>query len=192
MRTVQGDANLAPILRLEIVSVGFHSGAVSYQYRVSHDPRLRRAVALRALAAVTRAAGSKQARAVSQDGAAPRLVERNPKLDLVTKSLEADPGIVFVVLYELILVQESAVSLVQLVGKIPVEERYKRLDACSTEVVDKLDIMLHALFVYGVVAAAERDDTRPREREAIRLGARLLQELNVLRGAMVRVARHVA
>jgi hypothetical protein len=42
-----------------------------------------------------------------------------------------------------------------------VEEGDHRGDSCIKEVVHELDIVLQTLFVDGIVAATERDDTRP-------------------------------
>jgi hypothetical protein len=70
-----------------------------------------------------------------------------------------------------------------------VEERDEGRDAGLEEVVDKLDIMVEARLVDGVVAAAEGDDARPREGEAVAVDAQLLEQRDVLAGAPVRVAR---
>jgi hypothetical protein len=50
---------------------------------------------------------------------------------------------------------------VQLIGKIPMEERDHRLDASLAKVVYEFDVVLEAFLVYGVIASAERDDARP-------------------------------
>jgi hypothetical protein len=69
-----------------------------------------------------------------------------------------------------------------------VEERDHRRDPVSEEVVDELDVEVEAGLVDRVVAASQRDDAGPRDGEAVALGAGLLQQLNVLVCAVVRVA----
>jgi len=52
--------------------------------------------------------------------------------------------------------------------------------------------MLQALLVDGVVAAAERNDTRPGEGEAVGLGFCLFQQCNVLGRTMIRITGDIA
>lgn len=189
--TIEGNANLAPVLGFEVVTIGLDCGTVSNKKRVADNPRFPGAVTLRALAAVTSTPGSKQSGAVTQDRATPRLVECDPELYFGAEGFETHPGIILKILDELVLVQHAAISFMQIIWQIPVEEGYERLDARCTEIVNKLDIVLDALFVYGVVAATEWNDARPRQREAVGLGASLLQEGNVLICAVVGVASDI-
>ena len=165
---------------------------MSNEERVADDPRLPRRVTLCALAPITTTAGSKKAGAISENGTAPWLVEGDPIFYLRTECLETHPGVVLVILHELVLVQHAPISLVQVVGEIPMKQRYHRFDACGTEVVDQLDVVLQTFFVYRVVASAEWYDAGPRERKAVRFCADILQESNVLVSAVVGIARNIS
>lgn len=154
---------------------------------VSHDPSLPARVTLGALGAVAGASRGEQTGAVPEDARAPRLVEGDPVLAL-RHGLEQNARVVGEVGNELLLVQHAEVALVELIGKIPVEERDHGGDAGIEEVVDELDVVIQTLLVDGVVAATERDNARPGDGKAVSLGAGLLQELNVLRNAVVGVA----
>jgi hypothetical protein len=159
--TVQGDSNYASVLLLEVFAVGLDRRTMSNEEVVADGPGLPAAVADVALAAVAGAARGEQAGAVAQDRAAPGLVEGDPQLDGGAKGLETYPRIVLKVLDKLVLVQQAAVALVEVVGQVPVEEGDEGLDARRTQVFGKLNVVLDALVVDGVVAAAEGDDTRP-------------------------------
>lgn len=50
----------------------------------------------------------------------------------------------------------------QVVGQIPVKQRYQRLDACCTQVIHQSDVVSDALAIDGVTAAAKRNYARPR------------------------------
>lgn len=157
---------------------------------VSYDPSLPARVALSALGAVASASWGEQTSAVSEDARAPRLVEGDPVLAL-GHGLEQDARVVGKVGHKLLLVQHAEVALVKLIGQIPVEERDHGSDARVEEVVDELDVVVQSLLVDGVVAATEWDHARPGDGEAVGLCAGLLQELDVLRNAVVRVAGHI-
>ena len=165
--TIERNPNLASILGLEVITVGLDRRTMGNEERVADDPRLPRAVPFSALAPVTATTGSKKAGAIAENRAAPRLVEGDPIFYLRTESLETHPGVVLVILHELVLVQHAPISLVQVVWEIPMKQRYHRLDACGTEIVDQVDVVLQTFFVYGVVASAERYDAGPRERKAV-------------------------
>lgn len=132
-------------------------------------------------------ARGKVARVVAEDGAAPGLVEGDPVLAL-GNGLEHGAGIVLKVEGELFTVQKTAVALVETIGKIPVEEGDKGGNTSLEQVIDKLDIVVDALLVDGVVATTNGDDARPGDGEAVGGGAERLEEVNVLLGAVVRVA----
>jgi hypothetical protein len=158
---------------------------------VSDSPSLPARVALSALGAVASAPRGEQTGAVSEDAGAPRLVEGDPVLAL-GHSLEEDAGVVGEVGDELLLVQHAEVALVQLIWEIPVEESDHGDDAGIEEVVNELDVVVQALLVDGVVAASEWDHARPGNGKAVGLCAGLLQELNVLRDAVVGVAGDIS
>ena len=86
-------------------------------------------------------------------------------LDLRSKRLEDYPSVVSKVSNELLLVEETAVTLVQLIGEVPMVEGHQRGNACGMQVVDEFDIMLDTLFIDRIVTASEGDDTRPGYRE---------------------------
>jgi hypothetical protein len=186
--TIERNPNLATILGLEVVTVGLDGRTMSNEERVADDPGLPRAVAFSALGAVAATPGSKKAGAIAENRAAPGLVEGDPIFYLGPESLETHPGVVLVILHKLVLVQHAPISLVQVVREIPMKQRYHGLDACGTEIVDQLDVVLQTFIVDGVVAAAERYDAGPREGKAVRFCANILQEGNVLVSAVVGIA----
>jgi len=165
--------------------------AVRKQDVVSHLPALPARVALGALRPIARPSRRMEPGIVAQDGRAPWLIERDPMLTL-RDGLEHDLGVVREVQRELLLAQQAAVALVQSVGQVPVEQRDHGRDAGVEQVIDELDVEAEARLVNGVVAAAQRDDARPGDGEAVGLGAGLLEELDVLGGAVVGVAGDVA
>jgi len=185
--TVQGDADLSALSGLEFLAVGLDGLAVGDEDVVSNSPGLAGAVADGGLAAVRGVAGGEVARVVAENGRAPGLVEGDPVLALGDR-LEGKAGVVLEIGRELLLVQEAAVALVERIGKIPVEEGDEGGDAGLEEVVDELDVVVNALLVDGVVAAAERDQAGPGEGEAVGGGAERLEEVDILLGAVVRVA----
>ena len=185
--TIESDTDLAAIGWLELLAVDLDRVRVRNQDVVSDGPSLPARVTLSALGAVASASRGEQTGAVSEDARAPRLVEGNPVLAL-WHSLEQDAGVVSEIGDELLLVQHAEVALVQLIGEIPVEERDHGGDAGIEKVVNKLDVVVQALLVDGVVAATEWDHARPGDGEAVGFCAGLLQELNVLRNAVVGVA----
>lgn len=128
---------------------------------------------------------------VSEDRTAKGLVEGDPVLDPRPHGLEHHPSIMNKVGHELFFVQKAPVSLLQLVGEIPVEEGDKRHDTGSQEIIRKFHVVLETGLVDGIIASSQRNDTRPGEGKAVGLCPGLLQEFNVLGGAMVRVASHV-
>lgn len=127
---------------------------MSDQDVVPNDPRLPRGVTLRTLRPIARPSRREQACSIPEDGAAPGLVEGDPELDLGSHCLEQNARVVFKVLDELILVQEAAVPLVELVWQVPVKQRDQRRDARSEQVVDELDVVLEACLVDGIIATS--------------------------------------
>lgn len=189
--TVQGDADLSALGGLELLTVSLDGLAVGDEDVVSNNPGLASAVTNGRLAAVRGVAGGEVARVVAEDRRAPGLVEGDPVLALGDR-LEGKAGVVLEISRELLLVQEAAIALVEGIGKIPVEEGDEGGDAGLEEVVDELDVVVNALLVNGVVAAAERDQTGPGERETVGGGTKGLEEVNILLGAVVRVASNSA
>lgn len=184
---VQGDADLAALRGLEVLTVRLDGPAVGDEEVVANDPGLASAVTNGRLGTVGGVAGGKVSRVVAEDRAAPGLVEGDPVLAL-GDGLEHDAGVVLKVKGELFTVQETAVALVETIGEIPVEEGDEGGDAGIEQVVDKLDVMVDALLVDGVVAATNGNDTRPGDGEAVGGGTERLEEINILLGAVVRVA----
>lgn len=76
--TVERYSYLPSILGFEVLTVGLDCRTMCNEKRVADNPRLSARIALGALASVTAATGRKQASAVPEYGAAPRLVEGNP------------------------------------------------------------------------------------------------------------------
>jgi hypothetical protein len=81
---------------------------------------------------------------------------------------------------------------VEALWKIPVEECDHRLNAVGQQFIDQIDIVSQTLVVNRVVAATERNDTRPGYTEAVCLGSKRLQESYVFLVDMVRVASDIA
>ena len=154
---------------------------------VTNDPGFASAVTDGRLGTVRGVARGKVARVVAEDGAAPGFVEGDPVLAL-GDGLEHDACVVLKVEGELLAVQETAVALVETIGEIPVEEGDEGRDAGFEEVINELDVVVDALLVDGVVATTDGDDTRPGDGEAVGGGAERLEKVNVLLGAVVRVA----
>ena len=161
--TVEGDSNLSAMGGLELFPEDLHSGTVSNEEGVSHDPAFRATITLRTLSPIRSTTRRKLTDVVTQDRAAPGLVEGNPVLDLVCQSVEDDTRVVCIISDKFLLVQHAAISLVELVGQIPVEEGDHGRDSCGEEVVHQLDVVLEALLVDGIVTAAKGDDTGPVE-----------------------------
>ena len=159
--TVEGDANLSTMSWLELLSEDLHSSTVSNEEGVSHNPALPAAITLGALSPIRSTTRRKETGVVAQDRAAPWLVEGDPMLDLRGQSLEDDARVVRIVRDEFLLIQHAAISLVELVGQIPVEEGDHGGDSCGEQIFHELDVVLEAFLVDGVVTAAKGDDTRP-------------------------------
>jgi hypothetical protein len=137
---------------------------------VSDDPGFPSAVTNLGLAAVGGMARREVTAVVRQNRRTPGLVEGDPVLAF-RDGLEDGAGIVLKVKRELLLVQETTIPLVKLVGKIPVEESDEGLDASRKKVIDEFDVVVDALLVDGVVATSQRDDSRPGEGKAVAVGA---------------------
>lgn len=93
---------------------------------------------------------------------------------------------------ELILIQHSEIAVVEALGKIPMEQRDERDDIIGKQLVDIFLIELDTRGVYGIVAAAEWDNSRPGDRESVSLSTIGFEECDVFLDAVVRVASNVA
>lgn len=110
--TVERDANDTLLRRGELGVVNLGGVGVSDQERVSDDPGL----------GVGDMAGSESAVKVSVDADDVGLVKGEPVLDAVAVTLKAEAGVAGKVLGAALLVEPSAVALVQLEGEVPVVE----------------------------------------------------------------------
>ena len=214
MLTVQSDSDLSSVFGLEFLSVYFHCAPVSNQNILAHNPRLSTTIAYSALRPITRMAGSEETSAISQYRATPRLVERDPVLDLRPKSFKHHPSIPSEIGHKLLFVEQSTISPVQLIWKIPMEERDHGRYPGRDQIIHEVDVESQSLFVDWILASPERDDPRPsisthyssnshhtqsteksllpRQRKPIRLRPARLQQLDVFRRSMVRVACHIS
>lgn len=111
------------------------------------------AITNRVLLAITRTSRRMLANIETEHGATPGFVEGNPVLDFMSKALEGDAGEVRIVSHEFVLVEGTAVSLEQLIGKIPVVQGDERLDSSGVQIVDELGVKVYSLLVDGVVSA---------------------------------------
>jgi hypothetical protein len=137
---------------------------MGHEETVSHNPWLCRAVTDRALGAITCMARCKRPSVVAQDTTAPRLIEGDPVLDLGPKGVEYNSGVTSEVGNKFFLVEESAISFVQFIRKIPMEKGHHWRDACGMKIVNEFEIELKTFLVDGIIAAAQRNDTRPGNR----------------------------
>lgn len=71
-------------------------------------------------------------------------------------------------------------------------QRHPGRDAPPQQGVDQFVVELDALLAYGVVSAAQRNDARPGQGEAVSFGAVLCQEVKVLFISVVVVTRNVS
>jgi hypothetical protein len=106
--------------------------------------------------------------------------------------LKASSRVVCKISNKLLLVQQSAISLVQLIRQIPVKESYERSDAFRKEIVHEFLVEGNSRRVDGISAATKRDYAGPRDRESVGLCASLLEELDVFCSAVVGVAGYRA
>lgn len=74
----------------------------------------------------------------------------------------------------------------------PTHAHYDRLDAVLTQRLDKHAIVLDGVCVDQVAAPTLRDDPTPRDREAVRVRSRELEEGDVLAPAPIRVGRYIS
>lgn len=128
---------------------------------MSHNPALARTIPHRALGPVTRSSRGELAHIVPENTATPGLIESNPVLYLRPHGVEDHTRVADKVSNELLLVQKTAVALVQLIRHVPMEESDQGRDARLEQVIHKLDVVLQALWVDGVVAASEGNDAGP-------------------------------
>lgn len=126
-----------------------------------HNPALPATIPLWTLRLITGPARCKHPGIVPQDGATPRLIERDPMLHLGTQGIEDHTRIVRKVRHELLLVEHAPVPLVQRIGQVPVEQRDQGRDPRGVQVVHEFEVEVQALLIDGVIASAQGDDTGP-------------------------------
>lgn len=189
--TVECDTNLATRSLLELFTVGLDRQTVGNENVMADDPRLGAAVTNVTLCSIARVSRGELSHVVSQHCRTKGLVERDPILDL-GQCGEHDLGIVGKIRRKLVLVQETAISFVKLIGQVPMEQGDKRHNAGVEQVVDKLDIVFKTLFVDGVISATEGNDSRPGDGKSVDFGAEFLEQLNVLVGAVVGITSDIA
>lgn len=154
---------------------------------MADDPGLPAGIANGGLASVRCVARGEVASAVTKNRAAPGFVVGNPVLAF-GNGLEDDAGVVLVVERELGPVQQTAVPLVETVGKVPVVQCDIRLDAGLKEVINELDVVVQASLVDGIITTTKGDDAGPGEGKPVGFGAELLQQGDVVGGPVIRVA----
>jgi hypothetical protein len=71
------------------------------------------------------------------------------------------------------------------------EQRNERCDTRREKIIHEFDIELQSLLVYGVIAAAERYDSRPGDGEAVCFGSSEFQQVDIFGGAIVGVACYI-
>lgn len=120
---------------------------------MTSNPRLMRTITNGILLAITRSSRRMLADIETEHGGTPGFVEGNPMLDFVSKALECNAGKVRIVGHEFVLVQGSAISLEQLVGKIPVIQGDEGLDSSCVEIVDEFGVKVYSFLIDGVVSA---------------------------------------
>ncbi len=72
------------------------------------------------------------------------------------------------------------------------EQRHKGNYTFRQQIIDELLVKCYAGGVYGIVSASERNNTRPGDREAVRLGTCEFEECDIFCGAVVRVAGYIS
>lgn len=102
--------------------------------------------------------------------------------------LKAHLRIILEISNKLLLIQQATISIIQLARQIPVEERDKRDDVFSKEVVDEFLVEGDPGWVDGVVATAERNDPGPGDGEAVGFRTSLFEKCDVFGGAIVGIA----
>lgn len=158
---------------------------------MAYSPTLAGAVTYWALFPVASSARGKESGVVAQDTRAPWLIEGNPMFALRNRSKES-LGVMPKILDKFLLVQHTAISLVQSIRQIPMKQGDHRCDTRSQKIIDKLHIESQASRIYGVFASTEWNDSRPRDRESVCFCAGELEKSNILGGAVVGVAGYVA
>jgi hypothetical protein len=149
------------------------------------DPWLGAAIPNGAFTAIAGMSRRHDAEIIPEDSTAEWLIEGDPVLDAGTHGVEYDAGIVGEISDEFVLVQVPAVSLVELVWKIPMEQRDEGCDAGCKKVIREFDVEVYAGLVDRVIPATFGDDAGPRDGESVCLGARLLEQLDVLCCAVI-------
>jgi hypothetical protein len=101
--------------------------------------------------------------------------------------LEHDASVVLEIQGELLLVQETTISLLERIWEIPVVQSDERCDSSCEKVINELDIVVDTSLVDGVVTATQRDDSGPGDGEAVGLSTERLQQLDILSCSVVRI-----
>lgn len=148
-------------------------------------PRLSGAVSLGAACAVARAARREDTTTISQNGAAPGLVDGQPVLDSIAECCKANLsryrvrkkryggssllylGVVSIILHTLVFVQPATITILQALREIPVVQGDKRNNPALQKSVDKARVPLNTSLVHGIVAAAKWDDAAPAQTKAV-------------------------
>ena len=133
-------------------------------------------------------AGRVCAGGIAEADAALRLIQREIVCDAATEVFCHHAGIFGKGLGGIRI--EPAALILQSLRQIPVIERDIRLNACSQQRIDKAAVPRKALDVHR--AGAARDNARPGNRETVGLQVHGLEQLDVLRPAVVAVAGNVA
>src|SRR5215211_2802326 len=80
--------------------------------------------------------------------------------------------------------------LFQYLGQVPVEKSNKRLDICIKQSIYKSAVEIQALLID--LTASGREDTRPRDREAIGLKTKLLHQPDIFFPETIMIIRDIA
>lgn len=97
-----------------------------------------------------------------------------------------------IIRHELVFVQHPTISCIYAFGKIPVEERNKRLDSCSKQIIYEFFVEGNSSRVDWVIASSDWNDPRPGDGESVGLRASTLEELDVFCRPVVRIAGDVS
>jgi hypothetical protein len=175
VRRVDDDAQLQVGLHR---AHGLHRQPVREQLVVRHRDRGGRVGEARCM----------HARSVAEVGVAPRLVERRPHGHAVAVLARHQRGVVAEPA-DRVAVTEAA-DVLQILGKIPVEQRGARHDVVLQQPVDEARVERDALGVHG--AATVRHHPRPRDAEAVGLQTERRHHRHVVVETVVVVAGQVA
>src|SRR4051794_9592933 len=134
---------------------------------------------------LARAAGRVEPPRISDPGVDPGLVVRDPVLHPVAETADDGFGVLDERLRRRTLA--PAAEVLQGLGRVPVKQRCERLDAIRKQLVDQPVVEVEPCLVD--VAASLRQHAWPRDREAEHVEPELLHQADVVRVAVVEVAR---